>query len=131
MQDQDLNTPEALFVRLKNKIMLKLNMNVYGLKLLIDKFITQNFPELAQNKPHYTKVNIFQEFCKNKMTVKVFFKFLRILNIKKVVFVVRLTTYNDKEIEVSEEVMLNTSDGVDIETLDSNKSKKQLQTQNT
>ena len=100
-------TPESLLVRLKNKLSLELGINAYSLKLLIDKFITNVVRLDNSSKAHYAKVNIYNELTKEKMTIKVFFKFLRILNIKRVRFDVTIVTMKDKEITVSEEVTLS------------------------
>ena len=50
------------------------------------------------------------------MTIKVFFKFLRILNIKKIRFSITITTPRDKEITVYEDINLFTSDFPDEES---------------
>lgn len=101
---QAANTPEGILVRIKNKICLSLGIDTYKLKILIDRFLNINFKDVAPSKRHYDKVNILNEFSKNKMTIKVFFKFLRIINVKKVRFNITLVTFNDKEINVIEDI---------------------------
>jgi hypothetical protein len=60
--------------------------------------------------PDFLKVNINNELTKNRMTIKVFFKFLRILNIKKVKFSITVVTERDFEVTVDEEISLFTTD---------------------
>jgi hypothetical protein len=103
------NTPEGVLIRLKNKICIALNIDIFKLKLLIDKFVNNSFSISPGSKTHFAKVNIYNELTKNKMTIKVFFKFLRILNIKKVKLSITITTPKDKEITVSEEINLFSS----------------------
>lgn len=103
---QASNTPEGILVRLKNKICLTMGIDTYKLKILIDRFLNINFKDVAPSKRHYDKVNILNEFSKNKMTIKVFFKFLKIINIKHVRFNITLTTFNNKEINLTEDIDL-------------------------
>lgn len=104
--DQISNTPEGVLIRLKNKICIALNIDIFKLKLLIDKFVNNNFNTTHGSKSYFAKVNIYNELTKNKMTIKVFFKFLRILNIKRVRIAVTITTIKDKEVTVSEDINL-------------------------
>jgi len=48
------------------------------------------------------------------MTIKVFFKFLRIINIKKINFKVTVTTSKDKEFTVEQDVSFFTQDYKDV-----------------
>lgn len=100
------NTPEGVLVRLKEKIRIALGFDLLYLKLLIDKFVNNSFAITPSSKTHFAKVNIYNELTKNKITIKVFFKYLKILNIKKVKIAITITTARDKEITVSEEINL-------------------------
>ncbi len=100
------NTPEGVLVRLKEKIRIALGIDFYTLKLLIDKFVNNSFSVTPSSKTHFAKVNIYNELTKNKITIKVFFKYLKILNIKKLNISITIVTARDKEITVSEEINL-------------------------
>ena len=103
------NTPEGVLTRLKNKICIALNIDIYKLKLLIDKFVNNSFMVSPHSKTHFAKVNIYNELTKSKMTIKVFFKFLRILNIKKLRITLTVTTIKDTELTVFEDINLFTT----------------------
>lgn len=103
------NTPEGVLVRLKDKICLALGLDVFKIKMLIDKFVVTTFQGVANSKTHFAKVNIFNEITKNKMTIKVFFKFLRIINIKSVRISVTVKTLRDKEYTVHEDINIFTT----------------------
>jgi hypothetical protein len=106
------HTPEGVLVRLKEKIRLALGIDVSVLKILIDRFVSNTFQGVTSSKTHFAKVNIYNELAKNKMTIKVFFKFLKIINIKNVKITVTITTPRGKEVSVSEEINLfNTNTG--------------------
>ena len=110
------NTPEGVLMRLKEKICLALNIDPFKLRLLVDRFVTSTFANSPGTRINFAKVNINNELTKNKMTIKVFFKFLRILNVKKVRFSVTITTSRDKEVTVYEDINLFTSDFTDEKT---------------
>ncbi len=110
------NTPEGVLMRLKEKICLVLEINPSTLRLLVDRFVTMTFLNSPGPRINFAKVNINNELTKNKMTIKVFFKFLRILNVKKVRFSVTIVTPRDKEITVFDEVNLFTTDYPDEES---------------
>lgn len=110
MRQQIPNTPEGVLMRLKEKICLALEIDSFKLRLLVDRFVTNTFASLPGPRTNFAKVNINNELTKNKMTIKVFFKFLRILNVKKVRFSVSITTPQNKEITVFEDINLFTSD---------------------
>lgn len=103
------NTPEGVLVRLKDKLCLALGLDVFKIKMLIDKFVVTTFQDVANSKTHFAKVNIFNEITKNKMTIKVFFKFLRIINIKSVRISVTVKTVRDKEYTVHEDINIFTT----------------------
>lgn len=101
---QAANTPEGVLVRLKNKLCIALNIDIYMLKILIDRFVNNVFANNPKSKTHFAKTNIQNELTKSKISIKVFFKFLRIINAKKVKISVTVTTLRDREITVSEEI---------------------------
>lgn len=103
------NTPEGVLVVLKDKICVALGLDVYNLKRLIDLFVTTVLSDTA-NKTHFAKVNIFNEFSKNKMTVKVFFKFLRVIRIKNIRITITATTHQDKQVVVHEDINILNND---------------------
>lgn len=103
------NTPEGVLVRLKDKLCLALGLDVFKIKMLIDKFVITTFQGVANSKTHFAKVNIFNEITKNKMTIKVFFKFLRIINIKSVRISITVKTLRDKEYTVHEDINIFTT----------------------
>ena len=97
-------------MRLKEKICLVLEIDPFKLRLHVDRFVTNTFANSPGPRINFAKVNINNELTKNKMTIKVFFKFLRILNVKKIRFSITITTPRDKEITVFEDINLFTSD---------------------
>lgn len=110
------HTPEGVLVRLKEKLRLKLGIDASVLKILIDRFVSNTFQGVTSSKTHFAKVNIFNELAKNKMTIKVFFKFLKIISIKKVTITITAVTMRDREVSVSEEINLfSTKTGDDDE----------------
>jgi len=109
------STPEGILVKLKERISLAIGLDPYRLKMLIDKYTINSYKGVDNSKAHFTKVNHYNQLNKDKMTIKVFFKFLRILNIKSVNITVTLTTSRDKHITVSEEVNLFSMSNEDIE----------------
>jgi len=109
------NTPEGVLVRLKEKICLALGIDTYKLKLLIDRFVINASQGVTNTKTHFAKVNIYNELSKDKMTIKVFFKFLKIINIKSVRITVTVVTSKDKEVSVAEDINLFSRGGCDEE----------------
>lgn len=105
-QQEISHTPEGVLVRLKEKIRLVLGINTSILKILVDNFVTHTYKGVTSSKAHFAKVNIYNELVKDSMTIKVFFKFLKIITIKRVVITITLTTQRDKEISVTEEINL-------------------------
>jgi len=53
------NTPEGILIRLKNKICIAMDIDVYKLKILIDKFVNTSFSNIVNSKTHFAKVNIY------------------------------------------------------------------------
>lgn len=98
------NTPEGVLVRLKEQLRKELGIDFYSLKMLIDKFVVSTFHGINNSKTHFAKVNIFNEITKNKMTIKVFFKFLRIIKIKSVRISITVKTIKDTEHTVFDDI---------------------------
>jgi hypothetical protein len=107
------NTPEGVLVRLKDKLCIVTGLDPQKIKLLVDKFVVTTFQGVANSKTHFAKVNIYNELTKNKMTIKVFFKFLRIINIKSVRISVTVRTVRDNEFTVHEDINIFTTDQTD------------------
>ena len=91
------NTPENVLVRIKEILSLKLGLTPAKLKLMVDKFVRENM-QTSGSKTHYTRVNTYNEFTTDRMTIKVFFKFLRIIDIQSVEFSVKVRTKTGKEV---------------------------------
>ncbi len=106
--EEPTSTPEGILVRLKNKLCLETKIDTFTLRTLIDKFVSTTLQGEVSSKAHFAKVNIYNELTSSKMTIKVFFKFLRILNLKKIKFAITVTTLKDTEYSVFEEVNLFT-----------------------
>lgn len=104
------HTPEGVLVRLKEKIRIALNLDISNLKVLIDRFVMNNAHGETSSKVHFAKVNIYNELSKPKMTIKVFFKFLKIIKIQNVRITISVTTPKGKEITVTEEMSLFKTD---------------------
>lgn len=104
------HTPEGVLMRLKEKITKILNIDAGKQRILVDRFVNNIFANTPGPRTNFAKVNINNELTKNKMTIKVFFKFLRILNVKKVTFSVTIITDRDIEVTVDETINLFTTD---------------------
>lgn len=102
------STPEGILVKLKTKIAVAIGLDPYKLKMLIDRYTVTTCNGLNNSKTHFTKINHYNQLNQDKMTIKVFFKFLRILSIKNVKITIDITTPKDRVITVSEEVNLFT-----------------------
>lgn len=98
-------TSEGVLVVLKGKLFDAMKLNVETLRLAIDRYISIKHGK-GYSKSHFDKVNTFHELTSDKMTIKVFFKFLRILRIKKVTITMTVTTQFDKLVTVEEDVYL-------------------------
>lgn len=104
------HTPEGVLMRLKEKITEILHIDPAKQRALVDRFVNNIFMNTPGPRTNFAKVNINNELTKNRMTIKVFFKFLRILNIKKVKFSITVVTERDFEVTVDEEISLFTTD---------------------
>ncbi len=103
-EPETINTPDGVLARLKHKICIALNIDNTRLRMLIDRFVLKVFNGVENTRTHYDKINIYNELSKNRMTIKVFFKFLRILDLPKVRITVTVTTRRGNEITVFEEI---------------------------
>lgn len=99
-------SPEGIIARLANKIYISMGLtNATALKSVVLRYIA-NFNNDNQLRHYYTKVNLYNEITKDKMTFKVFMKLLRVLGIKHVTFTIKLTTATDQEVTVTEDISL-------------------------
>lgn len=96
----ELNSPESVLAILKLKICQSLGITTTNLRLLIDHFVAVNFGNKNVGS-HYMRVNMFNEISSPRMTIKVFFKFLLIIQIKKIEFTIRVTTAKGKVGEIT------------------------------
>lgn len=103
MTNKYVNTPEGVLVRIKNKINLAMHINTQTLKLYIDSYVSSKYNK-SSTKAHFDKVNAYVDFCRDKMTIKVFFKYLRVLRIKKISFTITVTTARGHEVTVTEDI---------------------------
>lgn len=110
------NTPEGILARLKDKLMIMLNIDFYSLKSIIDRFVKNRFANMpGTKKTHYAKTNLYNEITKDRLSIKVFFKFLQIIEAKKVKITVTVTTKKDVDVTVEEEIMFHHNDLEEIE----------------
>lgn len=109
------DTPEGVLMRLKEKLCKALKISGGDLRMYVDRFVNNIFANSPGPRTNFAKVNINNELTKNRMTVKVFFKFLRILNVKRVTFSVTVVTTRDVEVTVEESINLFTTDYSDTE----------------
>lgn len=119
-EPETVNTPDGVLVRIKNKLCLALSIDPHKLKLLIDRFVIKAFNGVTNTKMHHDKINTYNEINKNKMTIKVFFKFLKIIEAKSVSITVKVVTKRDIEVTVVEEIRIFSSD-LPTESTDVNK----------
>ena len=109
-EQQPTNTPEGILVRIKNKLCLATGIDTFLLRSLIDKFITTSLQGETSSKTHFAKVNAYNELTASTMTIKVLFKFFRILRVKNVKFTVTITTIKGNEYTATEDVNLFTNE---------------------
>ncbi len=98
------NTPDGVLARLCEKLNIKLAIDESRLKILIDRFVMKVFNGIQNTATHYDKINTYNEINKNRMTIKVLFKYFRIIDAKKVTIRVTVVTRRDVEVSVEEEV---------------------------
>jgi len=98
------NTPDGVLARLCDKLNIKLGIDHHRLKILIDRFVMKVFNGVQNTATHYDKINTYNEIIKNRMTIKVLFKYFRIIDVKKVTISVTVVTRRDVTVTVEEEV---------------------------
>ena len=98
------NTPDGVLARICEKLNIKLAIDESRLKILIDRFVMKVFNGIQNTATHYDKINTYNEINKNRMTIKVLFKYFRIIDAKKVTIRVTVVTRRDVEVSVEEEV---------------------------
>ena len=98
------NTPDGVLARLCDKLNIKLGIDHHRLKILIDRFVMKVFNGVQNTATHYDKINTYNEIVKNRMTIKVLFKYFRIIDVKKVTISVTVVTRRDVAVTVEEEV---------------------------
>lgn len=101
---ESVNTPDGILARLCSKLNLALGIDNHRLKILIDRFVMKVFNGVQNTNSHYDKINTYNEIVKNRMTIKVLFKYFRIIDIKKVTIRITVVTRRDVEVSVEEEV---------------------------
>lgn len=100
---KSVSSAEGVLVRLKNYISQGYYINPPSMKTLVDEFVSKKYGR-GNTKTHFDKVNTYNELTTDKMTIKVFFKFLRIIKIQKVTFTVTVTNIRGKEVTVSDTI---------------------------
>ena len=98
------NTPDGVLARLCDKLNIKLGIYHHRLKILIDRFVMKVFNGVQNTATHYDKINTYNEIIKNRMTIKVLFKYFRIIDVKKVTISITVVTRRDVTVTVEEEV---------------------------
>lgn len=98
------NTPGGVLVRLKNKISLAMKIDPSKLKVLVDRYVMKSFKGRVNQRVHYDRVNTYGELTRTEMTIKVFFKFLKILDPKSVKISIEIVTRRGDVYNVSEEI---------------------------
>lgn len=109
---ETVNTPDGVLVRIKNKLCIALGIDAHRLKILIDRFVMRAFNGVTNTSMHFDKINTYNEINKNKMTIKVFFKFLKIIDVKSVSISVKIVTRRDVEVTVVEDIHIFSSESV-------------------
>ena len=94
------NTPDGVLARLCDKLNIKLGIDHHRLKILIDRFVMKVFNGVQNTATHYDKINTYNEIIKNRMTIKVLFKYFRIIDVKKVTISVTVVTRRDVTVTV-------------------------------
>lgn len=103
-ESEPVNTPDGVLVRLKDKLCLALGIDVHKLKILIDRFVLKAFNGVTNSKVHFDKINTYNDLNKPKMTIKVFFKFLKIAEIASVRISITATTKRGVTVTVHEDI---------------------------
>lgn len=111
-EPETVNTPDGVLVRIKNKLCMHEDLKIdhHKLKLLIDRFVIKAFNGITNARMHHDKINTYNEINKNRMTIKVFFKFLKIIEAKSISISVTIVTKRDIEVTVVEDIKIFSSD---------------------
>lgn len=103
IETKGVSSAEGVLVRLKNYIAKGFFINAPTMKTLIDEYVSKKHGR-GNTKAHFDKVNTYDELTTDKMTIKVFFKFLRVIKIQKVTFTITVTNIRGKEVTVSDTI---------------------------
>ena len=104
------NTPDGVLVRLKDKLCIASGVDVHKLKILIDRHVMRTFNGVTNSKTHVDRINTYNELTKDKMTIKVFFKFLKMLDLESVKITVAVKTRTGIEYSVQEDINFMSND---------------------
>ncbi len=116
---RDNKTPDGVLVQLKNKLLDSAGIDTVQVKRAIDAFVNNAFGGIVNSKTHFAKVNIYNEITREKMTIKVFYKLLKILGFRDVKLTVEATTARGVMVKVSHTVSMLTSEGEKDDMLES------------
>ena len=95
-----------MLVGLKSKLCAKIGLDHANMKKLIDSYTVNEMKGINNSKSQFTKMNYYQQFYKPRMTIKTFFKFLRVINVVNVKLSVTITTVRGREITVEDDINL-------------------------
>ena len=87
---------ETFLVHVAWDIVNALGTNLHNVKLCVDSYVGKLYGRTSA-KTHFAKVNLLNELTSNKMTVKVFFKFLLVLGLKRIKFNITVTDARGRE----------------------------------
>lgn len=96
-------TPDGILVRLKDKLCIKLGIDSHALRMLIDRHIKET-GGVGSSGSKMTKANTYSELCRDKMSIKVFFKFLNVIRSARVTIKITVETEHGKVVEVEDTV---------------------------
>lgn len=99
--EEPVRSPEGVLVKLAMALSRELRIDPPYLKLLVNDFVARTHKR-TDAKAHFTKVNIYNEILQTKMTIKVFFKFLRIAKMKNVTIQITGETVRGEVVTVQE-----------------------------
>jgi len=102
---ENLNVPDAVLVRIKHKILQGLGIDSTALKLIIDNYVNKHITTTSTDRQR-AKVNLYNEFTNNKLTIKGFFKLLKVLNVEEVEFKVTIKTKRKIAVSVKERILM-------------------------
>lgn len=104
MNNNQISSPESVLVRLKDKISLAMGIDIHKLKMLIDRHTLRSFNGVTTTKTHYDKVNTYKSLTDSRLTIKVFFRFLAILGVRKVRFTIDIETDRGTKVTVFDDI---------------------------